>query len=58
MSSHSSDCVEIFPDAKKLSSSVDLERLAQEINLASSEHVLPARTEGFIFRSSTEGYAV
>ena len=43
MSSHSFDRVKIFPVAEDSSSSVDLERLAQEISLATSEHVLSSR---------------
>ena len=46
MSSHNSDCVEIFPIAEESSSSMDLERLAREISPASSEHVLPSSDQG------------
>ena len=43
---HSLDCVEIFPIAEKLSSSVDLERLARKISQTSSEHVLLSSDRG------------
>ena len=46
MSSHSSDCVEVFPTTEESSSSVDLERLARELSPASSEHVLPSSDRG------------
>ena len=46
MSSHSLDCVEIFPIAQESSSSVDLERLVREISPASSEHVLLSLDRG------------
>ena len=46
MSSHSSNYVEIFPVAEKSSNSVDLERLALKISLASSKHVLPRLNQG------------
>ena len=44
MSSHSSDCVEITPIAKDLSSFVDLERLTWELSPTTSEHVLPSKS--------------
>ena len=46
MSSHSSDCVEVFPTAEESSSSTDLERLAREINPTSFEHMLPSSNRG------------
>ena len=46
MSSHNLDCVEVFPTAEESSSSVDLERLAHKLSLASFEHVLPSSDRG------------
>ena len=46
MSSHSSDCFKISPIAKDLISSVDLEWLAHEISLVTSEHVLLSSNRG------------
>ena len=46
MPSHNSYCVKILPIAEDSSSSVDLERLAREISLATSEHVLPSGDRG------------
>ena len=42
MFSHSLDCVEVLPTAEESSSLTDLERLAREVSLTLSEHVLPS----------------
>ena len=46
MPSHSSDCVEVFPNAEESSSSVDLEHLARELSLVSFEHVMLSSDQG------------
>ena len=46
MSSHSSDCVEVFPTVKESNNSADLERLVREISPASSEYVLLSLDRG------------
>ena len=46
MSSHSSNCMEIFPNVEESSSSVDLEQLTQELSPASSEHVMSSLDRG------------
>ena len=46
MSSHNSYCVEVFSNAEESSSLVDLEQLARELSLASSEHVMSSLDQG------------
>ena len=46
MFSHSSDCVEVFPNAVESGSSMDLGQLARELSLASSEHMMPSSGQG------------
>ena len=46
MSSHSSDCAEVFPNVEESSSSVDLEHLVHELSPVSSEHVMPSSGRG------------
>ena len=46
MSSHSLDCVEVFPNAEEYSRLVDLEQLMRELSPALSEHVMPSSEQG------------